>query len=195
MQLERKDKSIARFFISSESKIIRLVMPMGELKDIDRKIVLELLKNSKQSDRQLGKKLGISQATVTRKRKMLEKELIAGYTFVPNWKKLGYELFAITFVKIKSEAASKEKYQSVRQRGFQWLMTQPNILMAGSSRGMGMDAFNIAVFKSYAEYDEWFTKFRLEMGDLVEDTQSVFVNLLGNEVIKPLHFRYLSETK
>jgi len=168
---------------------------MTGLKDIDHKIIFELLKNSKQSDRQLGRKLGVSQATITRRRKMLEKALIEGYTFVPNWEKLGYELFAINFVKIKPSVASKEKYQGVRQRGLQWLMNQPNILMAGSSRGMGMDAFNIAVFKNYADYDEWFRKFRQEMGDLVDDIQSVLVNLRGKEVLKPLHFKYLAETE
>lgn len=168
---------------------------MTRLRDIDQKIAFELFKNSKQSDRQLGKKLGVSQATITRRRKMLEKELIEGYTFVPKWEKLGYELLTINFVKIKPSIASKEKYQGVRQRGLQWLMNQPNILMAGSSRGMGMDAFNIAVFKNYADYDEWFRKFRQEMGDLVDDIQSVLVNLRGKEVLKPLHFKYLAETE
>jgi len=74
-------------------------------------------------------------------------------------------------------------------------MNQPNILMAAASRGMGMGAFNIAVFKSYSDYDEWFGKLRLEMGDLVDDIQSVLVNLRGKEVLKPLHFKYLSEAE
>ena len=168
---------------------------MTKLKAIDYKIVFELFKNSKQSDRQLGKKLGVSQATITRKRKMLEKEIIENYTFVPNWEKLGYELFVITFVKIKPTIASKAKYQEVRERGLKYLMTQPNIIMAAASRGIGMDAFNLAVFKSYSDFDEWLRGFRLEMGDLVDDMQSVLVNLRGKEVIKPLHFKYLSETE
>jgi len=168
---------------------------MIKLKDIDRKIISDLLKNSKQSDRQLGKKLGVSQATITRKRKMLERELIEGYTIVPNWEKLGYELFVITFVKIRPGIASKTRYQEVRERGLKYLMTQPNILMTAASRGMGMDAFNLAVFKSYADYDEWFKTFRLEMGDLADEIQSVVVNLRGKEVIKPLHFKYLAEVE
>lgn len=168
---------------------------MIKLKDIDRRIISDLLKNSKQSDRQLGKKLGVSQATITRKRKMLERELIEGYTIVPNWEKLGYELFVITFVKIRPGIASKTRYQEVRERGLKYLMTQPNILMTAASRGMGMDAFNLAVFKSYAEYDEWFKTFRLEMGDLADEIQSVIVNLKGKEVIKPLHFKYLAEAQ
>ena len=168
---------------------------MSKLKDIDRRIIFELLRNSKQSDRQLSRKLGVSQATITRKRKILERELIEGYTFAPNWEKLGYELFVITFVKIKPGVASKTTYQQVRERGLKYLTTQPNILMTAASRGMGMDAFNIGVFKSYADYDEWFKAFRLEMGDLVDEIQSVIVNLRGKEVIKPLNFKYLAEAK
>ncbi len=168
---------------------------MRELKPQDNKLLFELFKNARMSDRQIAKLLGVSQPTVSRKRASLEKELIDGYTAVPKWEKLGYEILAINFVKIKQAAGSKAKYQVSRARGMTWLMNQPNILMAAASRGMGMDAFNLAVFKSYSDYDEWFRKFRLEMGDLVDDFQSVLVNLRGKEVLKPLHFKYLAETK
>jgi DNA-binding Lrp family transcriptional regulator len=61
---------------------------MTKLKDIDFKILFGLMKNSKTSDRQLAKKIGVSQPTVTRRRARLEKELINGYTAVPKWEKL-----------------------------------------------------------------------------------------------------------
>jgi len=44
------------------------------------KLLFELIKNSKRSDRDLAKILGISQPTVTRLRKVLEKEAITQYT-------------------------------------------------------------------------------------------------------------------
>jgi len=168
---------------------------MKRAKDIDYKIISELLKNSKVSDRELGKKLGVSQPTISRRRTTLEKELIDGYTLVPKWDKLGYEIFAVNFVKIKPAVATEKKYQISRERGLKWLMDQPNIIMTAASRGMGMDAFNISLHKSYSDYDEWFRNFRLTWGDLVDDIQSVLVNLRGKEVIKPLHFKYLSEAK
>jgi DNA-binding Lrp family transcriptional regulator len=168
---------------------------MKRAKDIDYKIISELLKNSKVSDRELGKKLGVSQPTISRRRTTLEKELIDGYTIVPKWDKLGYEILAVNFVKIKPAVATEEKYQISRERGLKWLMSQPNIIMTAASRGMGMDAFNISLHKSYSDYDEWFHNFRLTWGDLVDDIQSVLVNLRGKEVIKPLNFKYLSEAK
>jgi DNA-binding Lrp family transcriptional regulator len=166
---------------------------MKRSKDIDFRIVSELLKNSKLSDRFLAQKLGVSQPTISRRRMMLEKTAIDNYTLVPKWDKLGYEIFAINFVKIKLAIATEEKYQAVRERGMKWLMKQPNIIMAAASRGMGMDAFNISLHKSYADYDQWFRNFRGEWGDLADDIQSVLVNLRGEEVIKPLNFKYLSE--
>jgi len=90
---------------------------MVELKPSDYKLLLELMKDSKRSDRQLAKVLGISQPTVTRKRGFLEKELIDGYTAIPKWDKLGYEIFAITLVKIKPAIASREKYEATRKKG------------------------------------------------------------------------------
>jgi DNA-binding Lrp family transcriptional regulator len=172
-----------------------LMIIMKREKDIDYRIISELMKNSKLSDRSLAKKLGVSQPTITRRRRMMENTLIDSYTLIPKWSKLGYEILAVNFVKIKQAVATEERYQSVRERGLKWLMKQPNIIMATASRGLGMDAFNISLHRSYADYDEWFRNFRGEWGELVDDIQSVLVNLRGEEVIKPLNFKYLSEAK
>lgn len=159
------------------------------------KLLFELMKDAKKSDRELAKVLGVSQPTVSRTRKFLEQELIEGYTAIPKWEKLGYEIFAITFFKIKSGIATKERYPTVRKKGMEWLMSQPNVIMAGSSRGMGMDAFNISLHKSYSDYDDWFRNIRLELGDLIDDVQSALVNLRGKELLKPLSFKYIAETE
>ena len=166
---------------------------MKRKKDIDYRIVAELMKNSKLSDRQLARKLGVSQPTITRRRKALENEVIDNYTLIPKWDKLGFEILAVSFVKIKPAIATEEKYQAVRERGMKWLMKQPNIIMTTASRGMGMDAFNISLHRNYSDYDQWFRSFRLEWGELVDDIQSVIVNLRGEEVVKPLNLRYLAE--
>ncbi len=168
---------------------------MSKLKDIDYRILFELMKNSKTSDRKLAKKIGVSQPTVTRRRARLEREFIDGYSAFPKWAKLGYEIFAITLVKVRQEVASEEKYANVQKRGIDWLMRQPNIIMAGGCRGMGMDSFNLSFHKSYADYDEWMRKLKLEMADLIEEVQSILVNLRGTELLKPLHLKYLAQTK
>ena len=60
---------------------------MKELKQIDYKLLFELMKNSHRSDRQLAKALGVSQPTVTRRRAILEKDYIEGYTVIPKFGK------------------------------------------------------------------------------------------------------------
>src|SRR3989304_9887091 len=69
----------------------------------DRMLVLlqELVKNSKRSDRDLAKILGVSQPTLTRMRKRLERDsYILDYTAIPNMTKLGFEITAFTFFDI-----------------------------------------------------------------------------------------------
>jgi DNA-binding Lrp family transcriptional regulator len=166
---------------------------MRKLKPEDYKVLFELVKNARISDRKLAKIVGLSQPTITRKRAFFEKELLDGYTAIPRWEKLGYEIFAITLFKIKPEVASKEQYSGVRKRGMEYLKNQPNIIMAGACRGMAMDSFSLSFHKSYSDYDEWFRKLRLELADLLADAQSALVNLRGEELLKPLHLKGLAE--
>jgi DNA-binding Lrp family transcriptional regulator len=156
---------------------------------------MELVKNSRRSDRQLAKAIGTSQPTVTRRRAFLEKELIDGYTAIPRWHKLGYELFAITLVKIKQTVASKKRYAEMREKGLEWLMSQHQIVMAGACRGMGVDSFMMSFHKSYSDYDEFMRNYRLELAETMDDVQSILVNLSGKELLKPLNLKYLAETK
>jgi len=164
-------------------------------KPIDYKLLLELLKDARRSDRTLAKVLGISQPTVTRRRAQLEKELIDGYTAVPKWQKLGYEIFAITLVKSKTDLASKERYEVVRKRGMEWLMNQPNVIMAGGCRGDGINAFMISLHKTYSDFDTFAYKYRLELGDTIDDLKTILVNLAGRELLKPLHLKYLAKAE
>ncbi len=165
---------------------------MKELKEIDYKILFELMKNSKTSDRHLAKKIGVSQPTITRRRARLEKEVIEDYTTIPKWEKLGYQIFALTFVKIKMAIGSEQYYDKIRARSLKWLNNQPNIIMSGACRGIGVDSFMISIHKTYADYDGFLRRHRLEMGDLVEKVKPVIVNIAGNEVLKPLSLKYLS---
>ncbi len=168
---------------------------MKKLRPIDYKLLYELMKGAKRSDRQLAKILGVSQPTITRKRALLEKEVIDGYTAIPKWEKLGYEIFAITLVKIKAAIASKGQYEAVRKRGMEWLMNQPNIVMAGACRGMGVDSFMMSFHMSYSDYDEFMSSYRYELGDFIDDVQCILVNLAGKELLKPFSLKYLAEAE
>ena len=70
------------------------------LKELGRKLLSELVKNSRRSDRELAKAIDASQPTTTRLRTKLEKEgYIKEYTVIPNFK-IGYTIMALNFMKL-----------------------------------------------------------------------------------------------
>lgn len=165
---------------------------LKDLKDVDYKILFELMKNARLSDRQLAKRIGVSQPTVTRRRTVLEKELIDGYSAIPKWEKLGYDVLAITLVKNKVVFTSKEHYETVRQRGIEWLMNHRNIIFGGAIEGMGINSFIMSIHRTYADYGEFLRELRIDMGSLIDDVQTLLVDLTAKARIKPLSFTYLA---
>jgi len=157
------------------------------------KLLSELFKDAKRSDRELARMFGTSQPTVSRRRAQLEKEIIDSYTVIPKWEKIGYEIFAITLIKFKSELASKEKYDAVRKKGLEWLMKQPTLVMGGGCRGTGANSFMISFHKNYADYDDFMNRYRLEWGASIDDVQTILVNLVGRELLKPFGLKYMAE--
>lgn len=60
------------------------------MKNVELKLISELMKNSRRSYRELAKAVGVSQPTVSRTLKKLEKEgYIKEYTMIPDFLKLG----------------------------------------------------------------------------------------------------------
>ncbi|MCS7142977.1 MAG: Lrp/AsnC family transcriptional regulator [Aigarchaeota archaeon] len=75
---------------------------MESIDDVDRKIIRELTQNARLSYREIGKKLGISVATVANRISKLEKEgVIKGYTAVINTERIGFTITAVIKLVIK----------------------------------------------------------------------------------------------
>jgi DNA-binding Lrp family transcriptional regulator len=162
------------------------------MKDIDFKILSELMKNSKRSDRDLAKQIGVSQPTVTRRRARLEEEAIDDYTLIPKWTALGYKILGITLVKTRSVVRTKNRDTIERARAREWLRKHSQILLGSGCNGNGSDAIMMSVHRSYAEYDELLRELRRDLGDTIDDVQSMLVNLGGSDVLKPLGLKYLA---
>jgi len=159
-------------------------------------LLLEYLKDSKRSDREIAKVLGVSQPTITRMRSRLVKEgVIKGFTVIPDFVKMGYKILAITFVKSKVALGLEDAYKAAHEKGTKWLIEQPNVIMSGGCRGMGMDGFMISVHKGYSDFNEFMFKHKRQLGDQVVDVQTVLVDLGGSELLKPLHLKYLAGAK
>src|SRR3972149_10571178 len=93
-------------------------------------LLQELVKNSKRSDRDLAKILGVSQPTLTRMRKRLEREgYILDYTAIPNVAKLGFEIISFTFLNIdKYDQKTGELNSALGERAHKWLDDHSKII-------------------------------------------------------------------
>ena len=148
-------------------------------KELVKELLRELLKNSKRSDRELAKMLEVSQPTVTRTRHNLEKNgTILDYTIVPNFEKMGFEILAFTFSKMRSGTypvkAMKAKHEDARE----YLSKLTNVLFVSSGEGLGMQGVLISVHKSYTDYHHYLNDLRLNYWkEFIEDTKSFIVSL------------------
>jgi len=159
-------------------------------KELSKKLLIELLRNSKESDRKLAKKLGVSQPTITRTRSKIEREgLIRSYTVIPDWRKLGFEIFALTFTKMDPKIVSEELIGKVRDYAAKF----PNAFFASTGEGIGMTGVIMSLHKDYRDYAKKLGLFRSDWGQYMEDIES-FVMVTSEGVIKEFSFKYLDES-
>jgi len=152
------------------------------------KLLFELIKNSKRSDRDLAKTLNISQPTVTRLRKTLEKEAIEQYTVIPDLSYMGFEIVALTF------ARTKELVHPLWDKGKKWSNTQPNVIFVSTGQGMGEDAIIVSIHRDYADFVKFYQIFRRDWGEELQNFSTFLISIRGSVVMKPFSFNYLIET-
>jgi len=158
-------------------------------KELAQRLLRELLKNSKRSDRKLAKVLKVSQPTITRTRHKLEKNgMIEDYTIIPDFKKMGFELLAINFAKLRPEILLSEKSEKLREFAARF----PNTIFASAGEGMGMNAIRIALYRNYTEYHNSLNLMKAEWKDIIEDIQS-FIVAIGEGEFKRLSLTHLKD--
>jgi DNA-binding Lrp family transcriptional regulator len=165
------------------------------LKDIERKMLSELIKNSRRSDRELAKAIGTSQPTATRIRTKLEKEgYIKEYTTVPSLSKMGYGIMAITFLKLDLKHALPPKEMAdFRKIHYDALSKNPNaIMLIKRGMGLGYDAVIISLHQDYSSCDKFRTFIRQNMTERVIDMDTFLVNLEEEQNSLPFSFNLLS---
>jgi DNA-binding Lrp family transcriptional regulator len=170
-------ESFLRFFADV------LLMKMKREKLIG--LLFELVKNSKRSDRELAKILGISQPTVTRLRKTLEKEAIDQYTLIPNLVYLGFDIVSFTCV------SSRTDIQPMWEGGRKWAEQQPNVVFVSTGQGMGADAIMVSVHKDYADFSKFYQNFRRDWGKHIREFNIFLISLKGSTILKHFSFNYL----
>ena len=164
------------------------------LKDVELKLVCELMKNSRRSDRELGRVLGVSQPTVSRMVKKLEKEgVIKEYAMIPDFTKLGFQIMSIDFAKLK-KPISEERLKETRKQVRQTLLKEPESAIVGMT-GMGFNADRVIVafHEDYSTYTEALDKIKQHPLVEVEEIKSFLVDLNDRSQYLPLTLSNLAD--
>ena len=153
-------------------------------------LLLEFLKDSKRSDRELAKVLGVSQPTVTRMRSRLVKEgVIREFTIMPDLVKMGYEIMAISCVKTRHPITAESSEEAEK-----WMMKFPNVILVANAEGMGKNGIMISLHKNYTEYSK-FVREQIQHWKMnIQDYDTMLISLKGI-IPKPLSLSYLAEEK
>jgi DNA-binding Lrp family transcriptional regulator len=157
------------------------------LKGTEAALISELISNSRRSDRELARAIGVSQPTVSRMIKRLESEgVVNEYTMIPNFRKLGYSLCAFIFLRLKDLPA--EGVEKVRQ-AVKESLSQSHFVIILLERGIGLsrDAVMVVLYKDYASYAEHRDIIRRFPYIQSSDVDSFLVDLNDN-----LHYRSLT---
>lgn len=159
------------------------------MKKIEWKLISELMKNSRRSDRELAKVIGTSQPTVSRIRERLERQgFIKEYTMIPDFKKLGFELMAVTFVKFKQEL-NDEELKNIRKAAKETEQSMAHsAIVVMSGRGLGYDRVVVSFHENYNSFMSFLEMTRrLPYLDLIQ-VDSFLISLVGEDHYMPPTF-------
>jgi DNA-binding Lrp family transcriptional regulator len=161
------------------------------MKQIEIELLYELLKNSRRSDRELARALGVSQPTVSRLIKKLEKEgFIREYTIVPDLAKLGSDFVAVTFLSFA------EDRPELFERARKWTENQPSVLFAANGEGLGMNSIMVSVHEDFGSYTKLITQLRRDWQPNLKNTGTFMISLTRPDLlIKLFSFRYSGASK
>ncbi|MFH1848592.1 MAG: Lrp/AsnC family transcriptional regulator [archaeon] len=157
------------------------------MNELNKKILRELTTNSRQSDRLISKKLKITQPTVSRLRKKLEKDgLIERYTLIPNLEKIDIEF--VTFITLQwkdySQAKKLEEFNH-------FLKHDKRVLFSAPGEGFEDKTKIIMTFhKNYRSYELFLREIRANWKDYVESMDSFLVST--SNIITNFDFNIIS---
>jgi len=163
------------------------------MRDIDLKMLCELMKNSRRSDRELARAIGSSQPTVTRARARVEREgYIREYTVIPNFGKLGYKIMALTFVNTEL-GSTIEEIEKTREFIRERIRNTPlDLIMVERGKGMKYDGVIISLHKTYESFNK--LRDRLKQYPFIQsDLDSLLISIKDENRYLPLTLRILAD--
>jgi DNA-binding Lrp family transcriptional regulator len=142
-----------------------------------QEVFFELMKNSKKSDRDIAKKLSISQPTVTRIRKNLEKKAIKAYTLVPILPEIGIDLISFNF--INCENPKKVMDFCLREI----VKKNPRILFRSTGEGMRKNCVIVGLHKDFRDFVDFISNIKSQCKSSKNDFESFLVPTTKDHVL------------
>jgi len=157
------------------------------MKEIELRLVAELLKDSHRSDRELAKVLGVSQPTVSRLNERLRKMgIIKEYTIIPDFNKLGLHICALTFADFATPSDMEEMRRLIQEYGKR-LSEIPQAVMIERGLGENANGVVISLHKDYSDY----VHFQNWMKQFIPKSKFTLHSFLIN-LDDQIHYRYLT---
>jgi len=159
-------------------------------------LLQELVKNSKRSDRDLAKIIGVSQPTLTRMRRRLERDsFILDYTAIPNMTKLGFEIVAFTFFNIdRFDPKTGDLDKAVGERAHEWVANNRKVIFAAGGEGLhGKNCMMVSVHRDFTEYTDFVSDLRSQWAHKIKEMESFLVSLKA-KIPKPFSLRNMEIT-
>ena len=158
-------------------------MPKEKMK----KLLYELMKNSRRSDRELAKVVNVSQPTITRARKEFENlGFIKEYTIIPEFTMIGFEIMAFTSMNINSSNESGRKITD-------YVENSPEILYGAPGTGMGdKNYFMASLHSNFTEFNEFISRFKEKWATNILSIETFLVSLKSRQM-KHLSFKRVEE--
>jgi DNA-binding Lrp family transcriptional regulator len=164
------------------------------MKAAEVRLISELMKNSRRSDRELAEVMGVSQPTIGRMIRKLEKDgIIREYTMIPDFQKLGYELLALTFVRLRS-ALGPEETEKARNITRQELEKSSfGVIMLERGIGLGYDGVLVGLYEDYAAYTQRRNRLKEYPFLEVADVEGFLISLDDEVRYRPLTMQALAK--
>ena len=152
------------------------------MKNVELKLLAELTRNPRRSDRELARSMGVSQPTVSRTRLRVEKQGLIRYTGIPDLAKLGFEIVAVTF----ANSRDKEYQGTGETKAQDFARRHPCIIFVSTGRGFGSgsDRVVISVHKSYSDYAKFIKEIREEWAEFTTITGSFLISTGTDNILK-----------
>lgn len=131
------------------------------LKDREKRILIELLKDGRKPDKHIANDLHMTQPTVTRIRQKLEKKgVIRCYRPDLNEKKLGFTLAVLTFFVWRDSSETKSIKECI-----EYIVRHPHVVYFSGGEGLrGKNSAIISLHIDFADYENFSKELRERFG-------------------------------